>query len=176
MGRWPNTQLPATPTTTSSKSSLPARRTPANSCSATSASISLPSLDLSSLEITKDSFIDPNLQSHFSDLLYKVGLQDQGQTLIYVLFEHKSFPERYVALQLLGYMVRIWEQALHQNQPLLPILPLVFYHGRHRWTIAENFRALFKTPVELEPYLPEYRYLLYDLNRYKDEELQGRRF
>jgi predicted transposase/invertase (TIGR01784 family) len=129
-------------------------------------------LDLSSLEITRDSFIDPNLQSHFSDLLYKVSLQDQGQTLIYVLFEHKSFPERYVALQLLGYMVRIWEQALHQNQPLLPILPLVFYHGRRRWTVAENFRALFKTPVELEPYLPEYRYLLYDLNRYKDEDLQ----
>ena len=70
-------------------------------------------------------------------------------------------------------MVRIWEQALHQKQPLLPILPLVFYHGRHRWTVAENFRALFETPVELEPYLPEYRYLLYDLNRYKDEELQG---
>jgi predicted transposase/invertase (TIGR01784 family) len=130
-------------------------------------------LDLASLEITKDSFIDPDLQTHFSDLLYKVGLQDQGQTLIYVLFEHKSFPERYVALQLLGYMVRIWEQALHQNQPLLPILPLVFYHGRYRWTIAENFRALFKTPVALEPYLPEYNYLLYDLSRYKDEELQG---
>ena len=28
-------------------------------------------LDLSSLEITRDSFIDPNLQSHFSALLYK---------------------------------------------------------------------------------------------------------
>lgn len=69
-------------------------------------------LDFSSLEITKDSFIDPNLQNHFSDLLYKVGLQGQGQTFIYVLFEHKSFPERFVALQLLGYMVRIWEQAL----------------------------------------------------------------
>lgn len=130
-------------------------------------------LDLSNLEITKDSFIDPNLQSHFSDLLYKVGLQDEGQTLIYVLFEHKSSPERFVALQLLGYMVRIWEQALHQKQPLLPILPLVFYHGSRRWTIAENFRALFKTPVELESYLPEYKYLLYDLSRYRDEELQG---
>ncbi len=29
-------------------------------------------LDLSRLEISKDSFIDPDLQEHFSDLLYKV--------------------------------------------------------------------------------------------------------
>ncbi|MCP4992174.1 MAG: Rpn family recombination-promoting nuclease/putative transposase, partial [Gammaproteobacteria bacterium] len=32
----------------------------------------IPLLDLASLDIQKDSFIDPDLQEHFSDLLYHV--------------------------------------------------------------------------------------------------------
>jgi len=87
-------------------------------------------LDLSTLEIGKDSFIDLDLQEHFSDLLYKVALHSGQETYIYVLFEHKSYPEPLIAFQLLKYMVRIWEQALKQEEALLPVLPLVVYHGR----------------------------------------------
>lgn len=82
-----------------------------------------PLLDFSTLEISKDSFIDPTLEEHLSDLLYKVTLHEGAETHIYVLFEHKSYPERTVAFQLLCYMVRIWEQALKQKQKLLPIYP-----------------------------------------------------
>src|SRR3712207_4547968 len=70
-----------------------------------------PLLDFSALEISKDSFSDPALQEHLSDLLYKVTLHECTETHIYVLFEHKSYPERLVAFQLLRYMVRIWAQA-----------------------------------------------------------------
>jgi hypothetical protein len=46
-------------------------------------------LDLSGLEISKDSFIDPNLREHFSDLLYKVPLQERGELYIYTQHGHK---------------------------------------------------------------------------------------
>ena len=39
-------------------------------------------LDLASLEISKDSFIDAELQEHFSGLLYKVALHEKGETYI----------------------------------------------------------------------------------------------
>ncbi|MFN8453527.1 MAG: Rpn family recombination-promoting nuclease/putative transposase [Anaerolineae bacterium] len=130
-------------------------------------------LELSSREIRKDSFVDPNLSQHFSDLLYQVALRDGGQGYIYLLFEHKSYPDPLTALQLLGYLVRIWEQSLKQGEKLQPIIPLVLYHGQSRWRVGQEFRALFESPVALQPYLPNYRYELYDLSRYEDEEIKG---
>jgi predicted transposase/invertase (TIGR01784 family) len=132
-----------------------------------------PLLDFSTLEISKDSFIDPILEEHLSDLLYKVTLYEGPEIHIYVLFEHKSYPDRLIAFQLLRYMVRIWEQALKQKQKLLPILPLVIYHGRSRWTIPTDFTALMELPEALKPYVPAYQYWIFDLTQYDDEEIQG---
>ncbi|MEK7832858.1 MAG: Rpn family recombination-promoting nuclease/putative transposase, partial [Acidobacteriota bacterium] len=49
-------------------------------------------LDLNTLEPIKDSFVDPELREHFSDLLYRVGLQGGGSAYACLLFEHKSTP------------------------------------------------------------------------------------
>jgi hypothetical protein len=74
-------------------------------------------LDLARLMICKDSFIDPELAEHHSDLLYQVPLTGGGQGYVYVLFEHKSYPEPFIALALLRYMVRIWEQWRRPSGP-----------------------------------------------------------
>jgi predicted transposase/invertase (TIGR01784 family) len=115
------------------------------------------------------------LWEHSSDLLYQVALRRGGSpAYIYVLFEHKSYPDRMVAFQLLRYMVRIWERDRQQGLKLAPMMPVVLYHGEAQWKIAPNFRALFEEmPVELAPYLPEYRYWLCDLSQYSDEQIKG---
>src|SRR5437868_11362013 len=69
-------------------------------------------LDLTAPELVKDSFVDAELQEHLSDLLYRVRLKPGGEAYVYVLFEHKSAPDAWVAFQLLRYLVRIWEQGL----------------------------------------------------------------
>ncbi|MCA1787178.1 MAG: Rpn family recombination-promoting nuclease/putative transposase, partial [Desulfobacteraceae bacterium] len=65
-------------------------------------------VDLNTLEISKDSFIEKELADYYSDMLYRVMLKDGSQGFIYVLFEHKSYFDRFVHLQLLEYMVKIW--------------------------------------------------------------------
>lgn len=101
-------------------------------------------LDLTTLQLAKDSFIDDELQEHFSDLLYHLRLKNAGPRLsVYVLFEHKSAPDEWVAFQLLRYLVRIWEQSLSEGAKKLPVIfPLVLYHGRTRWKIRPQFSAL----------------------------------
>lgn len=131
-------------------------------------------LDPNRLEIRKDSFIDPDLQAHFSDILYRVGLVGGGESYVYVLFEHKSYPEPRIAWQLLRYMARIWEQADKQGEALLPVLPLVVYHGRQCWQVARQFSALFDLPEVLRPYLPEFRYHLADLSQYSEADIKAR--
>lgn len=91
-------------------------------------------LEPGSLTITKDSFIDEALAEHYSDLLYRVQLKTSEDAYIYLLFEHKSAPAPRVALDLLRYMVRIWDFLSKQGNktPLPAILPLVIYHGKAR--------------------------------------------
>ncbi|MEW6219463.1 MAG: Rpn family recombination-promoting nuclease/putative transposase [Thermodesulfobacteriota bacterium] len=49
-------------------------------------------LDLSTLDVVKDTFVDPKLAEHLSDLLYQVSLQDNRLGYLYFLFEHRSIP------------------------------------------------------------------------------------
>ena len=135
-------------------------------------------LDLDSLEITRDSFVDPELRTHLSDLVYRVDLAEGGGAYVYLLFEHKSHPDRSVAFQLLRYVTRLWDQALRQGEafPLPPVIPVVLYHGRARWTVATEFSALVRCPSVLAPYVPQFRYALTDLSRYSDDEIRGSAF
>ncbi len=131
-------------------------------------------LDLRAPELMKDSFVDPELQQHFSDLLYCVGLQDGGAAYVGILFEHKSAPEKTVSFQVLRYKVQIWEPMIRQKaQTLPPIIPVVIYHGRTHWHVARNFGALVTADATLRRYTPEFEYHLVDLSALSDEEIKG---
>jgi predicted transposase/invertase (TIGR01784 family) len=134
------------------------------------------SLDLSAPEMVKDSFIDEELRQHFSDLLYRVSLKRGGDALVYILFEHKSNPDEWVALQLLRYEVRIWEIERRNGAEKLPLIfPLVFYHGREKWNVARQFSALFAKEDldEFRKYLPEFEHYLCDFSIHGGLELKG---
>ncbi len=74
-------------------------------------------LNFKSLKISKDSFIDKRLNNYFADLLYEIKLKSgKKSAFIYILFEHKYREDWFVCLQLLKYMVRIWELFLKQNK------------------------------------------------------------
>ncbi len=134
-------------------------------------------LDTNRVEAVKGSFVDEDLKEHFSDALYSVGLVNNGQAYIYILLEHKSAPDAWVALQILRYLVRFWDEQQKAGAEKLPlVLPVVFYHGKQRWKVADNFLSLFEMTGDLavlREYLPEFRYHLCDLSRYADDELAG---
>ena len=90
-------------------------------------------VNLHSLEPQKDSYINKNLEEHFSDLLFKVDINNK-EGYLYFLFEHKSYEDKGVAFQLLKYIVEIWTAKINkENAKELPIIPLVIYHGRSNW-------------------------------------------
>lgn len=127
-------------------------------------------------ERLEDSFVDEDLKEHLSDLLFRVELKTDGEAFVYVLLEHKSSPDKWVALQLLRYLVRIWEKARLEGDKFLPLVfPVVFYHGRAKWRVAENFSALFdfKNLEQMRPFVPEFGYYLCDLAEFEDDELKG---
>ena len=73
----------------------------------------LSNIDLPSLSVTKESYIDEDLRKNHSDLLVTATLKENkgsSAVLIYILLEHKAYPDKWTVFQLLKYMVRIWEK------------------------------------------------------------------
>ncbi len=128
-----------------------------------------------SLKLSKDTFVDEELEERFCDLLYEADLKGKGKIFVYFLFEHKSFQDPEVALYLLLLMVRIWLKERKQgNKGLLPpILPLVVYHGDKKWKASPRFQDLVGLTDVMGRYVPIFEYLIWDLSQYTAEEVKG---
>jgi predicted transposase/invertase (TIGR01784 family) len=133
-------------------------------------------LDLNSVERLPDSFVDPELREHFSDLLYRVKLRRGGDAFVFVLMEHKSSPDDTVAFQLLRYIVRIWEKHARQAKGKLPpIFPIVFYHGEEKWRVARKLGAMIDLGDgdAFREYSPDLKYYLCDLHDFGPAEISS---
>jgi predicted transposase/invertase (TIGR01784 family) len=129
-------------------------------------------IDFSSLKPVNTSYINEALKETFSDLVYDCLYKGKTEIKIAILIEHKSFVPEYPHLQLLQYMLNIWEANLKQRKRLIPVIPMIFYAGKKRW-IKRDFKEYFKgTDKELELFLPVFHYLLTDLTKYSDDEIR----
>jgi len=75
-----------------------------------------------------------------------------------MLFEHKSTPEYWVALQLLR-DIALQGEAYRKQHPdakhLPPVYLLVLYHGHKTWHAPSDFHSLVRPlPAALQPYVP----------------------
>ena len=122
-------------------------------------------LDLKELIYEKDTFVQEHLQDYYSDLLVSIPLLDSKQEVkVYFLFEHKSFADPDLPLQLLRYILEIWTQyRKQQGHTTLPlILPLVITHAEGSWKRVK-LSDLVEIPDEsFKAYLPDFDYLLLD--------------
>jgi predicted transposase/invertase (TIGR01784 family) len=65
-------------------------------------------LDWPSLAPCAGNFVDPVLRERYTDVLFSVAWRGGGDALVYVLFEHQSTSDPWMAFRLLRYLVRIW--------------------------------------------------------------------
>jgi len=106
------------------------------------------------------------------DLAVECNIGDT-KAQVYFIFEHKSYPDEGVLLQMLGYMYATWDERKKENKPLTPIIPVVIYHGGQEWDIPTNFQGQFASLKEtIKPYIPDFKYALIDLSLLSDEEIR----
>lgn len=125
------------------------------------------SIDITALEISKDYFVDEDLEQQLSDMLFRVYRNDLTPAFIYLLFQHKGNPEPLISYLLLRYMERVWEQTISQgligHLPL--IIPVVLYNGSTKWNVSNQFGSLFGDVKDLFLFLPDFHYILCDLSQ-----------
>ncbi len=91
---------------------------------------SVPARRLAGTQVTvePESLVDQEGRIHRTDLLLEFRRSPTARSAyVYVLYEHKSYPDRWVTLQLLRYLVALWtrlagEPTRHDNG-LLPEIP-----------------------------------------------------
>ena len=119
------------------------------------------------IRLVDASFVDAVLHRSHSDRLFEARLKDGGTAFVYVLLEHKASHDPGTPLQMLGYMVRIWQRYAGDRasrlRALPPIVPLIFYHGRTRWTGALSVAEMIAGEGELAAFARRLCCVLHDL-------------
>jgi len=137
-------------------------------------------LDWATFERVDASFVDPDLSTSESDLVFSVRIGAR-RALVFILFEHQSTSDPMMGVRLLRYVVRIWErwarsEALGKLLP--PVLPVVLHHSETGWTAAQRFSDLVDLDGEdraaLGRLVPDFEYVLDDVSHVSDAELMGR--
>lgn len=138
--------------------------------------------DLETLSPLPGSFVDEALSGFESDLLYSLRVAG-SDTLLYVLFEHKSQPDRWSGFQLLRYIVRIYERCLAatpapEHLPL--VIPVLVHHSNGEFRYSTDFATLLDPALDRLPdlaaYVPRFRFFLDDISGATDAELRQRAF
>uniref|UniRef100_UPI000774D7F1 Rpn family recombination-promoting nuclease/putative transposase n=1 Tax=Leptospira weilii TaxID=28184 RepID=UPI000774D7F1 len=124
-------------------------------------------LDLENLELSESSFVSEELKQEQTDLLFQIPLRSGNRTNVYLLFEHKSYLENSIYIQLLGYLTEIYRNQQRNGEPLSVVIPFVFYHGEKEWKLGDRFFEQFvltKQETEiLKDFIPDFRIDLFDL-------------
>ncbi|WP_073561366.1 Rpn family recombination-promoting nuclease/putative transposase [Archangium sp. Cb G35] len=141
-------------------------------------------VDWSTLQPESGSVVDPELRETESDLLFSARLRGGRPLLFYVLMEHQSSVDGWMALRMLRYVVRQlehWRKANPESKKLPVVVPLVMYHGPDgTWTAPRRVEELFEMPDEAEEkevwraLVPRFEYLLDDLTAERADALMAR--
>jgi len=139
-------------------------------------------LKLDTLTAVDTNFIDPNLRRRFADRLFSVEVDDEvvanlglksNRVYILILIDHKSSDDPQTLIQMLGYIVRIWEKGLANGEPLSPILPWVIYNGIGPWRAARSLAELLPVPDAWRRYVPALELSILDIGRMDDTAMTG---
>lgn len=122
---------------------------------------------LDSLTYDPTEYVDQELAPYFKDITCNM-LYGEKQIKISLLYEHKSNPAKNIHLQLLRYILNVWENQADNKQSLTPVICMVFYHGRSKWTRHEIVKNV---PEELKRFIPLFDFVLFDTKDIEDHAI-----
>ena len=135
------------------------------------------------IEDVTERFIPMFTEERDADVVKKIRLADGEEMFVISLIDHKSSVDYNVIMQLMRYMVFIWEdyeKQMEKEHPGIsktkgfkypPILPIVYYEDTAEWTAAEQFQDRIFLSEVFSDFVPHFRYKLVQLQNYTKETL-----
>jgi predicted transposase/invertase (TIGR01784 family) len=131
-------------------------------------------IDISSLEAVKDSHINPELQELFSDAVY-AGLTPDRSEYVYLLFEHKSYTDVRVGVQMQKNiaMVLQYHQRQHGRKNVPVIFPVLVCQDSSGWNTGNQPLFHFLPYEKQQNIFPDLRFIVVDLSIMPDKMIGG---
>jgi len=154
-------------------------------------------INLSSVKIEKESFVTEDLRKRLSDVVYSVSLKkhnikdsttdnvENDKACIYVLIEHQSSSDDWIALRLWQYMLLLCgrhkdanktksNSAKEKDNKLPLICPIVVYANDKPYNAPRSFWELFEDSKTAKEMMGD-EYLLVDLQKQSDDEIEQKK-
>jgi len=138
-------------------------------------------IDESQVMLVDKSYILQDFREKESDIVYRLKIKDRN-VIFYCLLELQSSVDYQMPIRLLFYMIEIWRDILKNTEnhkierkgfKLPSIVPIVLYNGVNNWTACRNFKEILDGNEMFSNHVLDFNYILFDVNRYKEEELLG---
>jgi predicted transposase YdaD len=137
-------------------------------------------LDFKTLKRVNVSYVSSKLKKREGDLLWKLRLRHGAPVFVYLLIEHQSRVDRFMAVRLMAYIALLYQDLVKEGE-LTPdgklplVIPLVLYNGEARWWAPQELAELIEQgDGTAEPYVPRLRYRVIDEGRYSLKDLADR--
>ena len=124
-------------------------------------------MKLETLQYDPTEYIDQELAPYFKDISCNINY-GESNVKISLLYEHKSYPDKNIHLQLLRYILNVWENQADNKRELTPVVTMVFYHGKRKWTDSGFVKNV---PEELKRFVPLFDYALFDTKDIEDHAI-----
>ncbi|GAA5253112.1 Rpn family recombination-promoting nuclease/putative transposase [Candidatus Rickettsia kedanie] len=156
-------------------------------------------INLDSIKIEKESFVTDSLRKRLSDVVYSVSLKknnikdsttesaNNDKAYVYVLIEHQSSSDYWIAFRLWQYMLLLCERHKDnlsknhnsensiqnkQGRGTLPLIcPIVVYASDKPYNVPRSFWELFEDSKTAKEIMGD-EYLLVDLQKQSDDEIE----
>ena len=135
------------------------------------------------IEDVTERYVPMFTEERNSDTVKRIKLAENNTLFFVSLIEHKTKVDYNVSMQLLRYMIYIWEdyekEMEHKKKGISrtkgfkypPILPIVYYTGSGKWTAARSLQNRILFDKAFEPFTPKFSYKLIELNSYSIGQL-----
>ena len=143
------------------------------------------------IEDVSNRYVHMFTEERNSDVVKKIYINDEDGKItpfyLISLIEHKNQVDYNITMQILRYMVYIWEEyekEMERKQPGIskaksfrypPVLPIIFYDGTRKWTATTQLRDRIILSDSLLKYIPDFDCILVQLRDYSNAELMKRK-
>ena len=136
--------------------------------------------DFSTLEKLPAEYVGDDFRRRHGDAVWRVRFREEAWLYLLVMLEFQSTADPYMAVRILVYTGLLYQDlirrgALGDDGRLPPVLPVVLYNGRPRWSAPVEMGDLIAPAEEaLGRYQPSQRYFLLDVGRWGEDDLPRR--
>lgn len=134
-------------------------------------------INLNKLQLFQNDSVDSSLKESFSDIVYKAEIIPE-KIPVYLLFEHKSYPDSQIGIQIEKYIHMLKENLIKSHSGnVFYVIPIIVYNGERNFDFSTYLSSDTELNVHTDSkYAESLSYEFFDVSHMPDNQIRGSAF